>query len=73
MTRFHCFFDDNDQPIVVEDHPDAIDAAPYDRMARRGAIVDCEKAMLALLMFGGTFVGKSGREQTFQAMPAPGE
>lgn len=55
MDRYHLFFDDNGEAIVIEADPAALDRAPYDRMVRRHSrqLVDAAFADLALQMHGG--------------------
>jgi len=58
MDRYHLFNDDAGKIIAIEDNPEAIDKAPYDRIAERRSKVpvDAGLADLALQMFGGEVI-----------------
>lgn len=58
MFAFHLFFDSDNRAIVIEDHPDALDRAPYDRIVRRGgeSLVEPGEAHRALSIYGGVAI-----------------
>ncbi|ORE86043.1 hypothetical protein ATO7_12138 [Oceanococcus atlanticus] len=63
MERFHLFFDENKRAIVIEDHPDALDLAPYDRMATRArGMADALTAEFWLKAHGGVAIYADGRQ-----------
>lgn len=69
MYKFHLFFDANNQAIVVEDNPEALDRAPYEQMVRRHSAkpVDAGLADLALKMHGGVAIYADQEAVTVQA------
>ena len=58
MNSYHLFFGPDNEAIVIENDPDALDQAPYDRMVRRYSKqpVDAAMADLALKMHGGVAI-----------------
>ena len=62
MDLYLLYFDDSGQAIVIEDHPDALDRAPYDRIVKRRSKrpVDAGMAELALKMHGGVMIPAAG-------------
>lgn len=62
MHQFHLFFDENQQAIVIENDPLALDAAPYERMVTRGSgLKDAGAAQAVLSRCGGLVVYADGR------------
>lgn len=54
MDKYHLLFTTDHQILIVEDHPDAIDLVPYDRVERRQKkLVDADLADVMLKMNGG--------------------
>ena len=68
MNKYHLFFDDNLQAIVIEDDPKALDAAPYERMTIRRGLADALTADFWLRANGGVAVYADGRTVEVQAI-----
>lgn len=63
MDQYYICFDAAGKVIVIEDHPDAVDSAPYDQIVRRYGKkpVDAGMAELALKMWGGSMIPADGK------------
>lgn len=60
MIGYFIFLTAADTIIAVQNHPKAIDSAPYEIMAKRchgGKLVDTDTAKLYVMMFGGRIIG----------------
>ncbi len=57
MDTYHLLFTAENQIIIVENHPDALDLVPYDLVERRQKkLLDAGLADLMLQMNGGTAI-----------------
>ncbi len=63
MNRYYLFLDADNRAIVVEDHPQALDEAPYDRIVHRLADrpVDALSADQLLSRHGGIVISADGQ------------